>query len=843
MLYNQIFRQPWVIPLAIFFVALTARVMALDEFITVDEPVWLERVQGFSLGLLFSDHQCPPEVPYGLRQPTQGWGCTLQVFYPGVTVMWGGTLGLLAHYGLVGADSGLSLREYLQNLGTNPVDPNLLIPVRLPLVLLSASFVSVFYLLLRKLATFEVAIIAALLLALDPFHVALSRILHTDATTTTFVALSLLTAIGFWLQNKSWRWLWASAVCGGLALLTKPIGWFVVPAVGMVGFIGWLKQGRYSGQSAGVEFLQILKTGLIWGIIAIIVFVVLFPALWVIPRQVLQIMIEDNTGVASVGHINGHYFLGQITRNPGPLFYPVAWGLRTSPLVLISVVLFVFASAKLLTQSALRVSLKQLLNTPPVYGMSLLFVVTFLIFVTLPSKKMDRYFLPVYPFMAILAAAGSLWLVRSVKRSYRRWGWVGVIAVVTLVQGWLVWQTHPYHFTYYNPIFGGTPGAARVMTLFGWGEGLNEAADYLNQQPNASTSNTVTPLPNTFAPFFVGNIFQTNDVSQILQADYVIYYQSQIQRNLQRLDVWNYLHRHKNPVHRVTLQGVDYVLVYASPLDHSVDPLENSLPDMYTLGYNLDLSGQLTIVWQNLGFEKPVWAGLLPVDGEQILWTPCRLAAEFVNETNIPGAILESQCNLAATQAAPGLYDLRLGYGTAEKITEVDFPAGRLAIQINADGSFSPANPKMAIEQVAQAALAETAIPLDEQIGSSVRLVGYRFSPADVGSGQPINLSLYWQALQNLDLTQFANVFELSFELADESFTTDAQSLGSQPLTGTADNTYIKQGAVAPIQYRLSLPPQITPGAYRLNVDVIDTTSAQIVKRVSLPIKIKGSTE
>ena len=45
-------------------------------------------------------------------------------------------------------------------------------------------------------------------------------------------------------------------------------------------------------------------------------------------------------------------------------------------------------------------------------------------------------------------------------------------------------RTHPYYYTYYNPLMGG-PERATKHILFGWGEGLNEVAAYINTKPNA----------------------------------------------------------------------------------------------------------------------------------------------------------------------------------------------------------------------------------------------------------------------------------------------------------------------------------------------------------------------
>ncbi len=47
--------QGWIIPLALFAVALWPRVFALSHFITVDEPAWINRSARFLHALLTND--------------------------------------------------------------------------------------------------------------------------------------------------------------------------------------------------------------------------------------------------------------------------------------------------------------------------------------------------------------------------------------------------------------------------------------------------------------------------------------------------------------------------------------------------------------------------------------------------------------------------------------------------------------------------------------------------------------------------------------------------------------------------------------------------------------------
>jgi len=55
---------------------------------------------------------------------------------------------------------------------------------------------------------------------------------------------------------------------------------------------------------------------------------------------------------------------------------------------------------------------------------------------------------------------------------------------ILFIQALSALQTFPYFFSYYNPLAGGSSRAPQVM-MIGWGEGMDQAARYLNQKPDA----------------------------------------------------------------------------------------------------------------------------------------------------------------------------------------------------------------------------------------------------------------------------------------------------------------------------------------------------------------------
>jgi 4-amino-4-deoxy-L-arabinose transferase-like glycosyltransferase len=166
----------------------------------------------------------------------------------------------------------------------------------------------------------------------------------------------------------------------------------------------------------------------------------------------------------------------------------------------------------------------------------LLFVVGFLLFLTLPSKKLDRYALPVFPALDLLAGLGY-WavgtrLLRALaarRPGAPRLAAVGLVGLLGIAQALPLLMVAPYPLAYYNPLMGGAPAAARVM-LVGWGEGLDQVAAYLNAQPGARRQRIAIyfPLVLNFQGMVTGTVTSIGDPDPV---DYVVDYVNASQRS------------------------------------------------------------------------------------------------------------------------------------------------------------------------------------------------------------------------------------------------------------------------------------------------------------------------
>jgi 4-amino-4-deoxy-L-arabinose transferase-like glycosyltransferase len=315
------------------------------------------------------------------------------------------------------------------------------------MALAGAIFVLLYYILLRRLLDGRIALLSTLLLALNPFHIALSRVLHHDALSAMLMVLSLLSMVGYWLQGWKRWWLLISGALAGIAFMTKSVGGFMIPyalVTGMLSLYYRWGSGRWRGHS---EVWKLAIDLALWGAAAGLAFVAFFPAMWATPIEVTRGIISTYQ-LAQEGHI--HYFLGQISSDPGPLFYPIGWLLRASPLEVLGL-LGLLIGAVAYFRSKPGASLLQAVLSRPVMLALAIFLMSFLLFMTVVHKKMVRYFLPAFPIISIFAATGLLWLADSLGRFVsvkvvHRWGILLLCGLILLVQGWLVLDNYPYYW-------------------------------------------------------------------------------------------------------------------------------------------------------------------------------------------------------------------------------------------------------------------------------------------------------------------------------------------------------------------------------------------------------------
>ena len=202
-------------------------------------------------------------------------------------------------------------------------------------------------------------------------------------------------------------------------------------------------------------------------------------------------------------------------------------------------------------------------------------IMMFLMFSLLEGRDSAHYILLTYLSFDICTGIALLGLVDWLTK---RWNenkpWLAnlVFGILMGVQAIFAFSFYPYYYNYYSPIMEAMQPGAQNGNL-GYGEGLDLAAEYLNQK---SDSRSLTVLAywgdGPFSYFFdgrtimlVNNYYKPELKEELLadlkRSDYlVIYYQ--MQKNMVRiLNVVDALEPYP-PEHVIRMNGIEYIRIY-----------------------------------------------------------------------------------------------------------------------------------------------------------------------------------------------------------------------------------------------------------------------------------------
>jgi len=530
----------WIAPILLFLLAFLPRVV----YPVSRSMLWYYRAIYFSDAVLARD-----------------WLGTYQSCHPGVTTMWLSGIGIRLFAWQRGLSSAQLLGDYPAPPGT--INDGVTAGIVL-LALVVALCIVLSYFLLNCITKQSIALVGSYMLALDPFYLTSSKALHVDALLATFMLVSALFLLNYVYRAK-WPSLILSGVFAGLAFLSKSPSLFLIPYTALV--IGMDRLVTFGlGFKATVEkrdwtrrlweFVRIL---LIWGGIAAIVFVVLWPVMWVEPLNALRWMRARATFHLETPHIVPVFFNGQLTYDdPGISLYlaTIVWKttLVTLPMVCVALI-FALPWVRRGESSKLTWLLA-------------VYVVCFTLQMGLGARKEPRYLLPAFPGLDLIAAFGLVQVTEAIGRirwwQKLRWLPAVLLILVLALQADVTLDRHPYYGTHFNYLLGGPQVGQQVLALQKNGEGLDLAAQFLNTLPRAQQSRAMIHSLG-------GEIFERNFIGFTNGIDdpwinYRVYYLDQVVRYLGKNwgEAWN-ADRKNEPLWSVAFDGVTYVWVYGAP--------------------------------------------------------------------------------------------------------------------------------------------------------------------------------------------------------------------------------------------------------------------------------------
>jgi hypothetical protein len=789
-----------VILLLLFLAALAPRLLVLDTYVTADERKWLNRSGNFYLALSQAD-----------------WASTLQKAHPGVTVTWLGTLGFLQDFpDLVERVTEPITDDELEALlwedGT--VTPlGLLAAGRRWVIVAIALAIAAFYLPLRKLYGSLIAAAGALYVAWSPFFLGLSHQLHPDGLLAILSVLALALFMAWIYAEREWRYLISSSLVLGLALLTKTPAVAIILSAGLLVIVESVRPARE--RLVGISALWM--GALIWGLGAGLLFVMLWPTMWVRPYETLQIIAGQMEGYRVEGHSLPSYFMGRIGPEQGPLFYPVALIFRLSAMTTIGLVLAVGTVwRRVWPYDSARARWALLGN--------LLFAVVLLLLMTIASKKLDRYILPATLALDLIALTGWLGAIHIVTRriagpeangtARRRAAVVTGLAVLCVVflQGIQAFSRYPYYALSFNPLIGGNRLAPQAL-MIGWGEGLNEVGAWLTGQQEEEPLHVVSWYEDGPLSYYLPDDSQVMSFIESdnywFDADYVVLYANQWQRENPDPDMINHF-LSQDPIFAVNRSGLELAKVYKN---------REAVPPPFTRIYvdsAADFENKLRLPAYRLETRSTA-------PGESVEVTLFLKAIASMDENYLARLRLLDPANEVIWQ------EERRPSGSAT----ADWPPGKIRPDTY-DVSIPPdALPGLYAVQYALFG-PDTALPLAVQSAIAPSMDGYHaVTTINVQAPEPVPVDAVWAPVR---VTEVAHVDRIrSGQILLVDLAADEQPEGpwalSLRLVDPQGKTQAQQDkALAPsLRYSLDVPVDVGAGTYTLSAVVYNAETLAAV--------------
>lgn len=795
-------------PVLLFLLSLAPRLVAVNRYVTPDEPTWVYRSILFRQALLEGR-----------------WGDTLVAGHPGVTTTWLGALGLSAQLALNPAlQSSYDWLTRMAFLTPDNVEAFKRLAIflssgRVAVALVNSLGVVGAYFLARRLWGRKTALVAGLLLALDPFLVGLSGLLHVDGLSTTFATISLLATANGLLANHSattagrrWAWIGLGGMMAGLAVLSKTPLLLLLPVSGLA--LLWpLFRDRHL--SLRDRLLAFGTAVIAWGLAFALTMVTLFPALWASPYAVLATL-----GGSANRHLDEAlretFFMGKAAFDHGPLFYPVVLLWRLSPVVWLGLIPAVWLFLKWRKE---RYSLRTMDFTA---ALLLVWAILFIAAITPAAKKFDRYILPVVPSLLLLTALA--WANFSPQwRGTARW----ILPSALVIQAiYLVWF-FAYPLLAYNPLVGGPRTAIYVLPV-GWGESISAAGSYLSRfQEDPTTERAMAGITPSLAPFFSGQTLVAG-VDDQATANYTV-----ITVGGRQLDPVGVAAQTADLVllHSLDYGGIVQAWIYEQPSPLS-PRLPQELADPAHFGDRVSLTAydqrpddnviELEARWRRLSDMADneryilrividddrgnIWASQeTPLLNEVYFYPPDWESAEtdvVRYRLELPPGIPAGVYNITLTlvdQTTGGQIPVRLESG---EFLGVAYPAGSVEIE-----------PPPAIISASRMRIpySDGTTWLDGQL----QLLGFGEIESAALAGSRLPVDLFWHLPQGA----LPDGLQVGWRLAAKGEA--GELIAMEPLS-RYDTGNWRLGETVNEKYQIPLPPNLKPGDYILSVEPLD---------------------
>jgi hypothetical protein len=478
---------------ALFALALVPRLATVGHAITTDEWNWHKRSDAFTDALF--------DGRWSDMTASSGPTATM----PGGSTMW---LGLL----------GRQLHSVAVRAGLVEDTPNTVLAFHQAMVAVATSLLIVgLAVLVARWAGWGPAAVTSVALAGEPWIAAHGAIAHTDLLTALFGAAGLVAlALAFDVPSPSGlRHPRRAAALAGFLVVQSPLTKIVGLAYGVgaaaIVVVALVRDRRAAGPGSTAlvrRRAHQLGAAVLAGLVAV---AVTWPALVADPGTQIGVL-GDSIALGGAGH--PQFFRGEVTTTPGPTYYPVVLALRLTPWFLLAL-----AVGAPLAVAARATRARALW----VLGWCLPVAAT----ITVAAKQFDRYgLLVVVPASLLIGLGLGPPLDRLLDRARPARFVAGSAVAVLLLHGLTV---APHGLLYFNPLLGGGARATEVV-LVGWGEGVQEALERVEELEGGDCHGTTVGVPTIPSHGLDTFDLPCTPSPKGVRPDYVVAYINQTQR-------------------------------------------------------------------------------------------------------------------------------------------------------------------------------------------------------------------------------------------------------------------------------------------------------------------------
>ena len=348
------------------------------------------------------------------------------------------------------------------------------------------------------------------------------------------------------------RYLVAGSTALGLALATKFTGWLIpISLVLWLGFFGRSRRG-------------VIGT-LIWGCAGLLVAWAINPLAWHDPIGETTLLFSDSLYREELVPIYT-YYMGKVWGFQVPAHHAIVMTAITVPLPLL-----VLGTGGFLR--VLRALPRQAVGTLAIT--QIIFFLALMAAPTSPNHDGIRLFLPMFPYVALLAGCGFAWVWEraSGSKSTDRSLLIGlVLGVLFFVPPYVqTVRVAPLHLSYYNEVVGGARGAARAgMEATYWLEAVTP--DFLERvNETLPHGASLTAHPNTSHYKYLqsyGMLREDIEVTEDWPPDYLLLV---ARKSTFRPQDWR-IYLNVRPELMVELEGVELAGLYEWSPDVTPEP-------------------------------------------------------------------------------------------------------------------------------------------------------------------------------------------------------------------------------------------------------------------------------